>query len=91
MSQCLYITLAVKGAKKIIPAIQKRARSLSLEGTAQTIGDVKIVIMICGTKTAIDDFVDSLHKEAAKKTIEDIQIEPFMKTKDYRGVFRIIE
>jgi acylphosphatase len=91
MSQCLYVSFEGKNAKKLVQAVQKKARELSLEGTAQTQTERKVLIMICGTKENMNDFVDLLHKEMAKKTIENLQIEPFLKTRDYRGVFRVIE
>ena len=94
MSQCLHITFFLDGSKKFLhTVIQKHARSLGLEGTVQVInGDGKSVkVLACGGRESIDDFVDLLHKEAARDAIADIEIEPFMKEKDFRGVFRVIE
>jgi acylphosphatase len=90
MMQCLRITFPHNDSTDFLHTfIQKNARSLEIEGTAQLVAN-HIKIVACGTKDAIDAFLDFLHKEAAKKSI-DLEIEPFLKDKDYRGVFRIIE
>jgi len=73
--------------------IQKKARSLGLEGTVRVYsnGEKSIKLVACGQKDAMEDFVDLLHKEAAKDSIKEMEIEPFLKEKDFRGVFRVIE
>ncbi len=91
MSQCLHITLSVEAAKLLPINIQKKARELGLEGIVQATQPTTLMIIVCGTKDRLDDLVDMLHQEAAKKSVKNIAIEPFVKTKDYRGVFRIIE
>lgn len=92
MNQCLFITFSMDLPQDFLHTIiQKKARALHIEGLAQTITNNKVRIIACGPKEAIDDFVDLLHKEAAHKAIENIEIEPFLKDKDYRGVFRVIE
>ena len=93
MSQCLNITFSLKGPKKVLQNIQKYARALELEGTVQVVnGDGKAVkLLVCGVRDAMDDFVDLLHEDVAHDLIQDIEIEPFMKEKNFRGVFRVIE
>ena len=94
MSQCLHITFFLDGPKNFLHSVvQKQARTLGLEGTVQVVnGQGKSVkILACGGRESIDDFVDLLHKEAARDAIKDIEIEPFIKEKDFRGVFRVIE
>lgn len=94
MKQCLYITFVLKVPKSFLQTtVAQRARELVIEGTVHVAGaqEPKITVVACGHKEQLNDFVDTLHKEAAKKSIDSIAIEPFIKTKDYRGVFRIIE
>lgn len=94
MSQCLHITFFLDGPRNFLHnVIQKHARSLGLEGTVQIInGNGKSVkILACGDRESVDDFLELLHKEAAKDAIKDIEVEPFIKEKDFRGVFRVIE
>ncbi len=94
MKQCLHITFLLRAPKKILQTVvQKAARDLEIEGTAQSSGTESLTIMIvaCGVKERLSEFIDILHKEAVQKNIEDLQIEPFIKVKDYRGVFRVIE
>ncbi|MBI2775131.1 acylphosphatase [Candidatus Dependentiae bacterium] len=94
MKQCLHITFVLKVPKGFLQAtVAHRARELSIEGTAHLVGATEptITVIACGQKDDLQDLIDTLHKEAANKSIDRIQIEPFIKSKDYRGVFRIIE
>lgn len=72
--------------------VQVHARRLGLEGVAQTIVDEGLVrIVVCGHKDNVEEFLDVLHKGTPSYSPEQIEVEPFLKDKDYRGVFRIIE
>lgn len=102
MNKCLKITLTIeshavetlgKNAKDgfLQSVVQKYARKYGLEGMAQPISIDKIKIIICGHKDKVDVFVDIIHKELPAQKVEDIEIEPYLKDKDYRGVFRVLE
>lgn len=92
MNKCLKITLFMEPKEGFFKnTVQKFARQYELEGFAQYLSDKTAKIIICGEKEQVDSFVDILHKESVKANITDIEIEPFLKDKDYRGVFRIIE
>jgi acylphosphatase len=92
MKQCLKITVFTKPTGDFLQdLIRKQATKFSLEGTAQVAEDEKIIIIICGEKENIDHFLDALHKGTATQKPDRIELEPFFKEKDYRGVFRIIE
>ena len=93
MSQCLHIKFSLDGSKKVLHNFQKYARALDLEGTVQVINGQgkEVKLLACGAKDAMEDFLDLLHEDAAKDLIQDIEIEPFIKEKDFRGVFRVIE
>lgn len=92
MNQCLRITFSLKVASDFLPqCVRKEAQSLGIEGIAQAIDQGKIKIIACGSKQSVEQFIDFLHAQAAKTAVEDIQVEPILKEKDYRGVFRIIE
>ena len=71
--------------------IQKTAREHRLEGLVQMVGIDQIKIIACGPKEKVDAFVDEMHKEMIKREIINVEVEPFLKDKDYRGVFRVIE
>ena len=92
MNKCLKITLTVDPQERVLlNTIQKHARTYELEGMAQALAADKVKIIICGEKEQVDFFVDALHKEtSAKGPVKDIEIEPYVKDKDYRGVFRVI-
>jgi acylphosphatase len=92
MNKCLRITLTVEPKAAFLQnVVQKYARKFELEGLAQPMGSDKVRIIVCGEKELVDDFIDIIHKESPKADVQDIEIEPFLKDKDYRGVFRVIE
>ena len=41
--------------------------------------------------TPVDEFLDVLHNSSGKYIPKDVVVEPFIKERDYRGIFRIIE
>lgn len=91
MSQCLKVSFEWDVPHDLLQdIIVKHARALRLEGTGQA-ADKRVRIIICGERDAIDNFIDVLHKELSKKVAPDLEMEPFLKEKDYRGVFRVIE
>jgi acylphosphatase len=92
MKKCLKITFSGKCTPNFLESfIQKHAKNLLLEGTAQAIEDDQFKVIVCGESEALDSFVDALHKGSASISLENIEVEPFLTTKDYRGVFRLIE
>ena len=89
--KCLRIVITAPVPNNFLQSfVQNHAKRLNLEGTAQEIaGKVKqIRINVCGLGEQLDEFIDALHSQLDP---EDIQIEPFLKDKDFRDVFRIIE
>lgn len=91
MNKCLKITLNAEFPAGHLQAhVQKHARKLMLEGVARMKED-QVSIVVCGNKDNIDSFLDVLHKDTTKWKLIDIEIEPFAKDRDYRGVFRVIE
>ena len=94
----MYKSLRITLTPTVIPAqflkniIQKKALQLELEGTAQMMKpDPLIRIFVSGPKEHVDSFVDFLHKKPGNVVMNSIEVEPFFKEKDYRGVFRIVE
>lgn len=92
MNKCLKITLTLDPKEGFMQnVIQQNARKFELEGIVQALSSDKVKIIVCGEKEQVDFFVDSIHKESVQTTIKDIEIEPYIKDRDYRGVFRVIE
>lgn len=92
MKKCLKIAFSAVSSDSFIQEIQKKGAKLGIEGTIQNVpGEKELRIIVCGLKDQVDKFVDVLHKDAAQIGASDINIEPFIKSKDYRGAFRIIE
>lgn len=92
MKKCLKITFSGEVSDTFLKkSIQKPAQNLQVEGTVQQLPDQEIRIIACGTHEDVEELLDIIHKETARIGIETIHVEPFIKDKEYRGVFRIIE
>lgn len=71
--------------------VQKNARDLAVEGTVQVVDPNVVTIVACGEKNNVDLFLDIIHQGIALHVPENVMVEPFLKEKDYRGIFRILE
>jgi acylphosphatase len=92
MKKCLKITLVSNNSDGgFRDSVQNAARKLDVEGTVQFAEPNQTVIIACGSKENIDAFLDNLHQGFGITVPEDVQVEPFLKEKDYRGIFRILE
>lgn len=93
MNKCLKIMFNGDFPENFLQSfIHKHAKKLQIEGMAQiTDAGSKMRIIACGQKESIDEFLDILHKGSANFVPENLEVEPFLKDKEYRGVFRIIE
>jgi acylphosphatase len=92
MNKCIKITLRGDLQSNFLyDVIQKYARKYGLEGLAQCLSSDQCKIIVCGDKQQVDIFVETIHKESPAEKINGIEVEPFLKDRDYRGVFRVIE
>ncbi|MCL4361330.1 hypothetical protein M1446_03175 [Candidatus Dependentiae bacterium] len=91
MNKCLKITCQIPAKPSgVMSSIQKVAKKYEVEGLVQLVeGEMKMVA--CGKKENVDLFVDELHAICIQDPDQFLEVEPFLKDKDYRGVFRIIE
>ena len=92
MKLCIKITFSIGSRGDFLRAyLLKHANNLAVEGTARLIESSRAMIIACGKKDNVDDFVDVIHEGSSKYKLDNIELEPFMKIKDYRGIFRVIE
>lgn len=92
MNQCIRIMIIIEGQKESLHSLVKKyALECALEGMVQAISDTKVRVVACGNRDNVDKFIDALHKGVSEKLIDNLEVEPFMKDRDYRGVFRVIE
>ena len=96
MNRCLKILFLIEETGKdnfLQDFIQKNAKNLKIEGTAQVIEPRKVKIVACGQEEAVDKFIEIIYQGTAKSKamFGNIEVEPFLRDRDYRGVFRIIE
>jgi len=91
MSQCLKIVVNGDDAgNRLTGFIQKGAKKYELEGVVQMYNG-QLQIVACGSKENLDHFMDLLHHGERTIKLSRFMVEPVFKSKDYRGVFRIIE
>lgn len=92
MNKCVRIICTLSKPSPKLPAeIQANAKKHEVEGFVQ-VGAEQVQITACGSKDNVDLFVDMIHKICVQDPEKDIlEVEPFLKDKEYRGIFRIIE
>lgn len=69
---------------------KKAAHKLEIEGTAQNIEEEYVMIYACGDSNKLDAFIDELYKGPKNAQVKNIEVEPLVLEKDFRGVFRVI-
>jgi acylphosphatase len=92
MKKCLKIVLTGNFPSTFLRAsLLKHARACVIEGVARPAGADQITITVCGDKSHVEEFLDGLYENEKEWGIDTIEVEPFVRDKDYRGIFRIIE
>lgn len=94
MNKCLRIRMVAQFPENFLTSfIQKIAKKSGLEGTAQLVNpkEKEVKITICGSIEALDQFIDAIYTGIKGFELEELEVEPFLKDKDYRQVFRVIE
>jgi hypothetical protein len=87
------VRVLVEGAKSSfnLAAVCDRARAVGVEGVGQRIAAETVRIQLCGQPDRVDEVIDSIAKECARYEGCFLELEPFLKDKDYRGIFRVLE
>ena len=70
--------------------VQKQAKKLDIEGTIQNLSDKTVMIFASGQAERLDSFIDHLYKGTGKSKVNEIEVEPLLSEKIFRGVFRIL-
>lgn len=92
MYKCLKITFTGNLPKGFLQkTILKCARDYPIEGLAQLMTDNLVKIIVCGSLDHVDSFLDELYDEVNDIELDELQVEPFVKDRDFRGVFRVLE
>lgn len=91
MSRCIKMTFNVQRSdEKLLNAVQTKAHECKLEGFVLASTPETIKIIACGVSGDLDTFLDKVDEIIAAQGGQDVVIDPFLKDKDYRGVFRIM-
>ena len=92
MKQCLRITFLLPSNNNFLQKlVQRQARQLELEGVAQMIDEQRVQVVACGSKEAIEKLIDTIYQGDSKAHPENVEVEPFTKEQNFRGIFRVIE
>lgn len=92
MNKCLSVTLTLKSYDDdLISFIQRSAKRLKVEGTLQAVDKKTLKLVACGKSEEVDKFMDSVYSGNKSTKPSAVEVEPFLRDKDYRGVFRVIE
>ncbi len=94
MFKSLRITLASSAFSEefLRGPLQEMARQLELEGAVQVLKPSGLIrVYVSGSKDNVDSFVDFVEHELHKGPENPCDIEPFMKVRTYRGVFRVVD
>jgi acylphosphatase len=94
MYKCLKISFSATNIPEnfLRNHLLKKAKTLELEGTAQMVKTENIIrVILYGFKEGVDKFVDFLQQGPGSVTLENLEVEPSIKERDFRGAFRIIE
>lgn len=70
--------------------VKKHADNLEIEGTIQNSEDENVVVNACGPSDNLEKLIDFIYKGTTTTSVKDVQVEPLVKEKDFRGVFRVI-
>lgn len=92
MKRCVKISFDISQApKNFLSFVQKSAKELEIEGTAQLVDAKTLRMIIQGKSENVEQFVDLMHAGYEEWLPDAITEEPFLSNRDYRGTFRIIE
>ncbi len=91
MSRCLRIAICAVGWKsKWEDSIAKYANKFEIEGVLQKHDDGVVRITACGEENQLEDFLDELYELFSESDSYVEEMEPFVKDRDYRGIFRVL-
>lgn len=92
MNKSVCITVSIPVTQDLLKnLIYKSAVNLKLEGTAHAVGNDTIRIITHGSIDNIDEFIDALYAGYKSNIPEVVEVEPYTKEHNFRGVFRLIE
>ena len=91
MNRCLKMVINIdKWDERWSAEIQKCAKKFEIEGVMQALDEHQMRIMICGKDANLDEFIDYLYDFFISINVRIQELEPFIKERDYRGIFRVL-
>lgn len=92
MKKCIKVQFYTKNPQEFLKhVIPPGVKNFRVEGIAQAIDAQTIQVFICAEQEELDNFLDLIYENIDRYTLENIEVEPFLKDRDFRGVFRVVE
>lgn len=92
MKKCIKVQFYTKNPQEFLKqVIPPGIKNFRVEGVAQAIDLKTVQIFICAEQEELDKFLDLIYENIDRYTLENIEVEPFLKDRDFRGVFRVVE
>jgi len=92
MKKCIKVQFSTKNPqdflKQVVPVAIKNFR---VEGFVQVLDMGIVQIFMCASQEELDNFLDLIYENIDRYSLENIEVEPFLKDRDFRGVFRVVE
>jgi acylphosphatase len=90
--RCIKIFILTKSDENFLTSfVKKKAESFKLEGIARKVDKGSYDILVCGDDDSLDFFLDELYRGTKSFKPDFLEVEAFLKDRDFRGVFRVIE
>lgn len=91
MSRCLKVLIKINDWRpEFSHDIQRQAQKTKVEGQIQLINPQQLKLIVCGKNDQLDEFIDYIFDLFISSGVSIEALEPFLKERDYRGIFRII-
>lgn len=92
MKRCVQIMLSMaSNSSHFRTLIEKSAQQSGIEGMAFMKNPDQVRIVASGSDADIDKFIDLLYELEESMKPAFVDVEPYLESKDFRGLFRLIE
>lgn len=92
MKKCIKVQFSAKNPQEFLKHVMPTGiKNYKVEGFAQVVDSQKVQIFMCAEQQELDNFLDLIYENIDRYILENIEVEPFLKDRDFRGVFRVVE
>ena len=92
MKKCIKVQFYTKNPQEFLKQVMPIGiKNFKIEGFAQALDVQTVQIFMCAEQEELDNFLDLIYENIDRYALENIELEPFLKDRDFRGVFRVVE